>query len=143
MWIQSRDPDTLKHSWLWKECILATSSSSRGKRLKPATGNTSAYGQEAWAIEGKPNIGYWTLVYVDETDEVAVQKAAPQINHAFGQVFGVGDGGFADAKRLIANYELRGEWGAAEIARNMTNVKWLLERNLVFVGLAGNGYPSD
>ena len=132
MWIQSRDPDTLR--------TLALEGVHTGYLLffprEEAEARYREYirlWQEA-GHEGKPNIGYWTLVYVDETDELAVQKAAPQINHAFGQVFGVGDGGFADAKRLIANYELRGEWGAAEIARNMTNVEWLLERNLVFVG---------
>ena len=37
-------------------------------------------------------------------------------------------------EQLAATYERRGEHGAAEIARNMTNVEYLLERNLVFVG---------
>ena len=82
----------------------------------------------------RPNIAYWTLVYVDETDAIAVQKATPHIIHAFSQAFGVGDAGFANSERLVANYEKRGEFGSAEIARNMSNVEYLLERNLVFVG---------
>ena len=132
MWIQSRDPETLS--------ILAQEGVHTGYLLFYPRSEAEPRYREYMRLwheaghQGKPNIGYWTLVYVDETDELAIQRATPHINHAFGQVFGVGDGGFADAKRLIANYEKRGEWGAAEIARNMTNVEWLMERNLVFVG---------
>ena len=71
---------------------------------------------------------------VDETDELAVKKATPHIAHAFSQVFGVGDAGFENTERLIKNYETRGEWGSAEIARNMANVEYLINHNLVFVG---------
>ena len=71
---------------------------------------------------------------MDETDELAVRKATPHIVHAFSQVFGVGDAGFENTERLVANYEKRGEFGSAEIARNMSNVEYLMERNLVFVG---------
>ena len=71
---------------------------------------------------------------MDETDELAVKKATPHIAHAFSQVFGVGDAGFENTERLIKNYETRGEWGSAEIARNMSNVEYLLDRKLVFVG---------
>ncbi|MBI3800592.1 MAG: hypothetical protein HY268_26895, partial [Deltaproteobacteria bacterium] len=77
---------------------------------------------------------YWTLVYVDDTDEQAIRKATPHIRHAFGTVFGFGDGGGATVEQLVATYERRGEHGAAEIARNMTNVEYLLARNLVCVG---------
>lgn len=132
LWIQSREKDTLR--------VLAREGVHTGYLLflprKEAAPRYQEY-LHLWreaAHSEKPNIGYWTLVYVDETDEKAVRKAAPHIVHAFSQVFGVGDAGFADQARLVANYEKRGEWGAAEIAKNMTNVEYLLERNLVFVG---------
>ena len=82
----------------------------------------------------KPNIAYWTLVHVNETDEKAVATAAPYIIHAFTQVFGFGDGGGVKPAELIENFVKRGELGAADIARNMGNVEYLLKRNLVFVG---------
>lgn len=131
LWIQSRDRDTLR--------VLAREGVHTGYLLfLPRNEAAPRYREyfHLWREAGHsemPNIGYWTLVYVDETDEMAVRKAAPHIVHAFSQVFGVGDAGFADQARLVANYEKRGEWGAAEIAKNMTNVEYLLERNLVFV----------
>jgi alkanesulfonate monooxygenase SsuD/methylene tetrahydromethanopterin reductase-like flavin-dependent oxidoreductase (luciferase family) len=132
MWVQTRDRDTLR--------LLAQEGVSTGYLLfLPREEAAPRYREylDRWTAVGhpqKPNIGYWTLVYVDQSDEVAVRRATPHIVHAFSQVFGVGDGGFADQERLIANYEARGEFGSAEIARNMSNVEYLLERNLVFVG---------
>ncbi len=132
IWVQSRDRETLE--------FLAREGVHTGYLLfLPREEAATRYREylRLWKESGhshKPNIGYWTLVYVDETDEEAVRKATPHIVHAFSQVFGVGDAGFADPKRLVENYERRGEFGAAEIARNMTNVEYLLERNLVFVG---------
>ena len=71
---------------------------------------------------------------MDDTDELAMEKATPHIIHAFSQVFGVGDTGFENTERLVKNYGTRGECGSAEIARNMSNEEYLLDRNLVFVG---------
>ena len=34
----------------------------------------------------------------------------------------------------MCSSDLRGEWGSAEIARNMANVEYLIDHNLVFVG---------
>jgi alkanesulfonate monooxygenase SsuD/methylene tetrahydromethanopterin reductase-like flavin-dependent oxidoreductase (luciferase family) len=132
MWVQSRDLDTLR--------FLAQEGVHTGYILfLPREEAAPRYREylRLWEQAGhseKPNISYWTLVYVDETDEAAVKKATPHIVHAFSQVFGVGDAGFDNTERLIANYEKRGEWGSAEIARNMSNVEYLLDRGLVFVG---------
>lgn len=82
----------------------------------------------------KPNIGYWALVYVDETEEKAVARATPHIVHCFTKVFGTRSDGGIPHLRLAENYLQRGELGAAEIARNLTDVNYLLDRNLVFVG---------
>jgi len=132
LWVQSRDPDTL--------AFLAQEGVHTGYLLfLPRDEAAPRYREylRLWQQAGhlqKPNIGYWTLVYVDETDEQAVRKATPHIIHAFGAVFGFGDAGGTTVQQLISTYEQRGEFGAAEIARNMTNVEYLLKRNLVFVG---------
>ena len=73
-------------------------------------------------------------MYVDETDEKAQSRAAPQIVHCFTKVFGTRPDGGIPHLRLAENYVRRGEQGAAEIARNLTDVNYLLDRNLVFVG---------
>src|SRR5262249_32612603 len=82
----------------------------------------------------QPNISYWTLVYVGETDEDAVAQAGPHIVHAFSRVFGsIGAG---TPQSLANNFRRRGEHGAAEIAERLTDGDYLLSRNLVFVGSA-------
>jgi alkanesulfonate monooxygenase SsuD/methylene tetrahydromethanopterin reductase-like flavin-dependent oxidoreductase (luciferase family) len=132
LWVQSRDPDTL--TFLAKEGVHT------GYLLFVPRDEAAPRYREylrLWRQAGhqqKPNIGYWTLVYVDDTDEQAIRKATPHILHAFGAVFGFGDAGGTTVENLVATYERRGEHGAAEIARNMTKVEYLLERNLVFVG---------
>jgi alkanesulfonate monooxygenase SsuD/methylene tetrahydromethanopterin reductase-like flavin-dependent oxidoreductase (luciferase family) len=132
LWMQSRDPDTLE--------VLAHEGVHTGYLLfMPREDVAPRYRQylRGWRQAGhahRPNIGYWTLVHVDETDAKAVATATPHIVHAFGQVFGFGDVGGIDQWQLAENYVKRGELGAAEIARNMTSVEYLLKRNVVFVG---------
>lgn len=136
LWVQSRDPDTLE--------LLARDGIHTGYLMfMPRDVAAPRYHQylQLWQQAGhqqKPNIGYWTLVYVDETDERAIRNATPHILHTFGQVFGFGDAGGKTVKQIIETYEKRGEVGAAEIARNMDNVDYLLEHNLVFVGSPEN-----
>ncbi|HEY7060074.1 MAG TPA: LLM class flavin-dependent oxidoreductase [Chloroflexota bacterium] len=132
MWIQSRDPDTL--------ALLAQEGGHTGylfflprEDVVPRYREYLAQWQQA-GHAGKPNIGYWALVYVDETDELAVERATPHVVHAFSKVFGFGDAGGLTYFQLADNYEKRGEFGAAEIARNVTNVPYLLDRNLIFIG---------
>jgi alkanesulfonate monooxygenase SsuD/methylene tetrahydromethanopterin reductase-like flavin-dependent oxidoreductase (luciferase family) len=132
LWLQSRDPETLE--------LLAREGAHTGyllfmprEEVAPRYREYLRLWQEAGHAQ-KPNIAYWTLVYVDETDEQAVARATPHIVHAFGQVFGFRDVTGLPRDALIANFEKRGELGAAEIARNIANVDYLLERNLVFVG---------
>jgi alkanesulfonate monooxygenase SsuD/methylene tetrahydromethanopterin reductase-like flavin-dependent oxidoreductase (luciferase family) len=73
LWVQSRDQDT--------------------PELLARVGAVPRYREylRRWQAAGhahKPNISYWTLVYVGETDEAAVAQAAPHIVHAFSRVFG-------------------------------------------------------
>jgi len=82
----------------------------------------------------KPNIGYWVLVYVDETDEKAVAKAKPYFEHCFTNVFGTRADGGVGYLRLAENHAKRGNPGGAEIARHAIDVDYLRQRNLAFVG---------
>ena len=132
MWIQSRDRETLT--------LLAREGVNTGylfflprEEAAPRYREYLGWWQEAGHAQ-KPNIGYWALVYVDETDEAAVEKATPHVVHAFTKVFGFGDVGGMPYWRLAENFEKRGEHGAAEIARHVADVPYLLDRNLVFIG---------
>jgi len=132
LWTQSRDPDTLE--------VLAREGVSTGYLLLVPRAEAAPRYREylrMWQAAGHaaaPNIAYWTLVYVDETDEQAIATATPHIEHAFTQVFGFGDVGGIPIPELADNLDRRGEHGAAEIARNLSNVQYLIDRNLVFVG---------
>ena len=83
---------------------------------------------------GKPNIGYWVLVYVDETDAKAVAKAKPYFEYCFTRVFGTRADGGIGYLRLAENHAKRGNPGGAEIARHAIDVDYLREHNLAFVG---------
>lgn len=76
-----------------------------------------------------PNICYVTFGYVDETDELARTKAAPHIVHSLNAIYS-----FGSKTALADTYVKRGEYGAAEIARNMNNPQYYYDNNLVFVG---------
>jgi alkanesulfonate monooxygenase SsuD/methylene tetrahydromethanopterin reductase-like flavin-dependent oxidoreductase (luciferase family) len=132
LWLQSRDPDTL--------AFLAQEGVHTGYLLfVPRAEAAPRYHEylRLWEQAGHadaPNIAYWTLVYVDETDEQAIAKAGPHVVHAFDQVFGFGDVGGLTREALVENYLERGELGSAEIARNAADLDYLLAHNLVFVG---------
>jgi alkanesulfonate monooxygenase SsuD/methylene tetrahydromethanopterin reductase-like flavin-dependent oxidoreductase (luciferase family) len=83
---------------------------------------------------GKPNIGYWILVYVDETDAKAIAKAKKYFEYCFTHVFGTRAEGGIGYQRLAENHAKRGDPGGAEIARHAIDVEYLRERNLAFVG---------
>ena len=130
IWIMSREPDTLR--------FLAEEGVNTGFLfIMPRHEVAPRYREylRLWQESGhpnRPNIAYANNIYVDETDEIAVAKAAPHILRTVGAVYGenlVGEG-----KDLADIYEDRGESGAAEISRNLNNFDYLLEKNLVFVG---------
>ena len=90
--------------------------------------------QEAGHPE-KPNIGYWTLVYVDETDDLAKANAIPHISDSLNATFGASGGvGGIPQQELAQGYEQKGEVAAAEIIRHMTDAEFLIDNKIVFVG---------
>jgi alkanesulfonate monooxygenase SsuD/methylene tetrahydromethanopterin reductase-like flavin-dependent oxidoreductase (luciferase family) len=81
-----------------------------------------------------PNIGYWVLVYVDETDAKAMARAKAYFAHCFTKVFGTRADGGIGYLRLAENFAKRGDPGGAEIAKNAVNLDYLMDHNLAFVG---------
>jgi alkanesulfonate monooxygenase SsuD/methylene tetrahydromethanopterin reductase-like flavin-dependent oxidoreductase (luciferase family) len=132
MWIESRDPPTLE--------LLAREGVHTGyvffmprQVVAPRYREYLRLWQQAGHAD-RPNISYWTLVYVDETDETAIEKVKPHFVHAFTRVFGVREVDGVFTPQLAENAERRGEHDSAEIARHLTDVEYLIDRNLVFVG---------
>lgn len=132
IWIHSRDADTL--------ALLAREGVHTGylffvprEDVAPRYREYLRLWQEA-RHPLKPNIGYWILVYVDETDAKAIAKAKPLFEHCFTNVFGTRADGGVGYLRLAENHAKRGNPGGAEIARHSIDVEWMRERNFTFVG---------
>ena len=80
--------------------------------------------------QGTPNIGYLTFVYVDETDEAALRKAAPWIIESNERIYENSPrrgGSFAETEEMVGPKSL-------EIYKNKHDIGYLLDRDLVFVG---------
>jgi alkanesulfonate monooxygenase SsuD/methylene tetrahydromethanopterin reductase-like flavin-dependent oxidoreductase (luciferase family) len=132
IWIHSRDADTL--------ALLAQEGVNTGYLfLVPRNEVAPRYREylRLWNHAGhknNPNIGYWVLVYVDETDEKAITKARQYFAYCFTKVFGTRADGGIGYQRLAENFLRRGDPGGAEIARHAVDLDYLLEHNLAFVG---------
>jgi alkanesulfonate monooxygenase SsuD/methylene tetrahydromethanopterin reductase-like flavin-dependent oxidoreductase (luciferase family) len=132
IWIHSRDADTL--------ALLAREGVYTGYLfLVPRAEVAPRYREylRVWKDTGDPgraNIGYWVLVYVDETDEKAVAKARQYFTYCFTKVFGTRAEGGVGYQRLAENFTNRGDPGGAEIARHAVDLDYLLAHNLAFVG---------
>jgi alkanesulfonate monooxygenase SsuD/methylene tetrahydromethanopterin reductase-like flavin-dependent oxidoreductase (luciferase family) len=132
IWMHSRDAGTL--------ALLAREGVHTGYLfLVPREDVAPRYREylRLWQEAGhpqKPNIGYWILVYVDETDAKAVAKAKPLFEYCFTNVFGTRANGGIGYQRLTENHAKRGDPGGAEIARHAIDVEYLRERKLAFVG---------
>ena len=132
IWMHSRDPETL--------ALLASEGVHTGylflvprEELAPRYREYLRLWQQA-GHSAKPNIGYWVLVYVDETDAKAVAKAKPLFEYCFTNVFGTRAEGGIGYKRLAENHAKRGDPGGAEIALHAIDVEYLRDRGLAFVG---------
>jgi alkanesulfonate monooxygenase SsuD/methylene tetrahydromethanopterin reductase-like flavin-dependent oxidoreductase (luciferase family) len=96
---------------------------------------------DQWKAAGwnrKPNIGYSTTVYVDETDEKAVKNGLWDASQAYRGFFaGVSDDKAELKKAQQAagdRYAERGELGTADIMRHLLDPEYLLEKDLILVG---------
>jgi len=132
LWIHSRDAETL--AFLAKEGVH-----TGYLFLVPRNEVAPRYREylRLWTQaghQGKPNIGYWVLIYVDDTDDKAMDKAKQYFTYCFTKVFGTRAEGGIGYQRLAENFMRRNDPGGAEIARHAPDVEYLVERNLAFVG---------
>lgn len=73
-----------------------------------------------------PNINYWILVYVDETDDKAWEVAGPSWVHTYTETARLDD--------LIASRRRRGEHAGAEILSHFTDPAYMRENNIGLIG---------
>lgn len=135
LWIETRDPATLE--------FCAAEGIHTGYFLlfprdeaAPRYRNYIARWNEAgWPH--RPNIAYSTVVYVDETDDRALETALHHAGRAYRGFFPTA-GNDADLKaeqyRRAELFEQRGEPGAAEIMRHLLDPDYLQENDLILIG---------
>jgi alkanesulfonate monooxygenase SsuD/methylene tetrahydromethanopterin reductase-like flavin-dependent oxidoreductase (luciferase family) len=135
IWMQSRDPETLK--------FCAKNGLNTGYFLiYPREDAAPRYRKflEDWQKAGwahKPNIAYCTLVFVDETDEKAIDKALKQAARAYEGFLPPALPGESFEERVVRHskkFDERGEGGATVIMANLFNPEYLIDNDLVFIG---------
>ena len=135
LWMMSRDPQTLE--------FCAKNAINPGYFLVyPRADAAPRYRTflENWKRAGwpkKPNIAYSTVIYVDETDEKALDTALFRASRAYEGFLAPAKPGESFEER-VANFAKmfvgRGEPGAAEIMANVFNPDYLFKHDLVFIG---------
>ena len=135
LWMMSRDPQTLE--------FCARNAINPGYFLVyPRADAAPRYRKflEDWSKAGwpkKPNIAYCTVIYVDETDERALETARFRASRAYEGFLPPPQPGetFDDRARQYAKVFVgRGEPGASEIMANLFDPDYLLKHDLVFIG---------
>ena len=133
LWMMSRDPETLE--------FLARHGINTGNFLVfPREVAAPRYRKflDDWNSAGwerKPNIAYATTVYVDETDEKALDVALFRASRAYEGILPLPTENFEN--RLDAfreQFEKRGEVAAANMIAQIFDQDYILENDLVFVG---------
>jgi alkanesulfonate monooxygenase SsuD/methylene tetrahydromethanopterin reductase-like flavin-dependent oxidoreductase (luciferase family) len=135
MWMMSRDPPTLE--------FCAKHGINTGYFLSvPRADAAPRYVKflEDWKKAGwerKPNIAYSTVVYVDETDEKALDVALTRASRAYEGFLPKPEPGESFDERVLryaSKFIARNEGGAAELMANIFNPDYLLKHDLVFIG---------
>ena len=135
LWIETRDPATL--------AFCAENEINVGYFfLFPRLDAAPRYRKflDQWKDAGwdrKPNIGYSTVVYVDETDDKAMEVALQDAGRAYRGFLPPTD----DPDELIRfqhqraeAFEERGEPGAADVMRHLTDPEYQIENELIILG---------
>ena len=135
LWMMSRDPATLEFcakNEINSGYFIVYPRKDAAPRYRKFLADWSAAG---WAR--KPRLAYCTVVYVDETDQKALDVALHHATRAYeshlplpvpGQSFE--DRVKEHAKKFVG----RGEPGASEIMANLFNADYLLNNDIVFIG---------
>ena len=135
LWMMSRDPETLE--------FCAKNGINSGYFLVyPREEAAPKYRVflEQWKAAGwkhKPNLAYCTVVYVDETDEKAIEKALFRASRAYEGFLPAPKPGETFEQRAAAHAEMftkRGETGATRLMANLFNPQFIMQNELVFIG---------
>jgi alkanesulfonate monooxygenase SsuD/methylene tetrahydromethanopterin reductase-like flavin-dependent oxidoreductase (luciferase family) len=133
--MMSRDPPTLE--FCAKEGVntgyfISFPRHEAGPRYRKFLADWNAAGHPR-----KPNIAYSTVVYVDDTDQKALDTALFRASRAYEGLLPLGAPGetFDDrVAKQLARFTARGEPGAGKIMSNIFNQDYIMENELVFVG---------
>ena len=135
LWMMSRDPATLT--------FCAENGVNTGYFLVvPRREVAPRYRRflEQWQVAGharKPNIGYSTVVYVDESDDKALERVRYRASRAYEGFLPnpIGDETFESrVERFAAGFTKRGETTTAKLVLDLFNPDYLFENELMFVG---------
>lgn len=135
LWMMSRDPQTLE--------FCAAQGVNPGYFISfPREEAAPRYRKflADWRRHGhahRPNIAYSTVVYVDETDEKAIDTALMRASRAYEGLLPLAQPGESFEARVARNklrFQGRGEPGAARIMSNIFDPAFIMENDLVFIG---------
>jgi alkanesulfonate monooxygenase SsuD/methylene tetrahydromethanopterin reductase-like flavin-dependent oxidoreductase (luciferase family) len=135
MWMMSRDPETLE--------FCARNEINSGYFLVyPRADAAPRYRTflEQWKAAGwqrKPRLAYCTIIYVDETDKIAIEKGLRRAARAYEGFLPPPKPGETFEERVAEHakvFNARGEDGAAKIMANLFNADYLMDNELVFIG---------
>lgn len=135
LWMMSRDPQTLEfcaHHQINPGYFLVYPRSDAAPRYRKFLADWKAAG---W--KRKPRIAYCTVVYVDETDEKAMDVALARAARAYEGFLPPPQPGETFEQRVREHAKKfigRGEPGASEIMANLFDPDYLMKHELVFIG---------
>jgi alkanesulfonate monooxygenase SsuD/methylene tetrahydromethanopterin reductase-like flavin-dependent oxidoreductase (luciferase family) len=135
LWLETRDPETLAfcaREGLNTGYFLLFPREAAAPRYHTFLAQWKAAG---W--QHRPNIAYSTVVYVDETDDKALQRSLQHAGRAYRGLFPLTTNDAelqAIQDQHAAFFEARGEPGAAEVVRHLVDPDYLLSHELILLG---------
>jgi alkanesulfonate monooxygenase SsuD/methylene tetrahydromethanopterin reductase-like flavin-dependent oxidoreductase (luciferase family) len=135
LWMMSRDPRTLEfcaEKGINPGYFLVYPRADAAPRYRVFLDNWKKAG---WPR--KPNIAYCTIVYVDETDQKALDVALARAARAYEGFLPPpkpGESFEARVREHAKKFIGRGEPGASEIMANIFDPDYLMKNDLVFIG---------
>jgi alkanesulfonate monooxygenase SsuD/methylene tetrahydromethanopterin reductase-like flavin-dependent oxidoreductase (luciferase family) len=135
LWMMSRDPPTLEfcaQQGINTGCFISVPRTEAGPRYRKFLADWQKAGHPR-----KPNIAYSTVVYVDETDQKALDVALARASRAYEGLLPLPEPGESFADRLVRQrkrFEARGEHGAAKIMSSIFDPDFIIQNELMFIG---------
>jgi alkanesulfonate monooxygenase SsuD/methylene tetrahydromethanopterin reductase-like flavin-dependent oxidoreductase (luciferase family) len=128
LWVPTTNRATLRH-------LAAIGAHTSATMLLPraALGLVYRHYLRWWSEAGhpgRPNIGYWTLVHVAETDQQA-SRAYPQVVHTLTKTLGYGRGENPRSRGSVVN---QSGLSTADILEHADDIEFLRRHRLVFAG---------